>query len=131
MEISSRLSRLEGLVGAMGGEQAIIEKTKAMERERGRAEADDVRNSPREIRTADGGGEGEGGKDVGNHEDGEGSEHTHVLKADGGRYLSGDFWSNLSVEVSLLLGARYGVSPVTAADVSCIGRRIETAAPRC
>ena len=92
-EITRRLNRLEGLVERLGGEDVLTESLAGGEADAGVAPLS----------------AGAAGKDMRNGSLGVGSEDSSrtldskpFVQADGRRYLSGDFWTTLSGEVSSL-----------------------------
>ena len=92
-QIAHRLSRLEGLVSALGGEDAIAEKA----RERG------ISIDAKPLPGTDTSGEGladQRSLPSGSSIAPRGRDAAGFVGRDGERYLGHQFWSNLSVEVS-------------------------------
>jgi hypothetical protein len=103
-EIQGRLSRLESLLGSLGGEEAVADKARAikeLKRERNVAGADKG-NSPKDSnpeanvnRTAS----ANEGAETCSRPNPKLEDSDPVLKEGGGRFVGGEFWANLSSEV--------------------------------
>lgn len=91
VEITRRLNRLEGLVERLGGESALTESLAGGEGGGGGATISAgvaEQNTQSEPPAS------------GNIESSRPRNHEPIVQADGIRYLSGDFWTSLSGEVS-------------------------------
>ena len=90
-EITRRLNRLEGLVERLGGENALTESLAAGEAD-AEGSAPPVREDEQDRQN--------GPLASGGDESSRIKEAEPIVQADGSRYLSGDFWTCLSGEVS-------------------------------